>query len=364
MPLLKQFKKIHQFLYHAPRIWIIFSSVILLIILTVLDYVTGIDYGFTLFYLFSVLLLTWFIDLSAGVIFSLLSIFSWFIVRLILLSTDSGEGANFIILTGEAALRLLFLLTSCYILSLLKKDIAIRAEQTKQLVELNRTKDFFIGMAAHDLRNPLSIIEMSSFTILDNENRKNLSQDQIMLLESIYRKSVFMLKLIEEYLDFTKIEAGHLQINKSTYNYEKFVGDIVALNTIIARQKNIHIEILKETDIPMFSYDRNKISQVVSNLLINAINYSKPNTSIKINLKAEDKNIVTEIIDTGPGIDAQDMSRLFEAYYRSKKTSEKGTGLGLTISKKIIEAHGGNIGFKNNIDIGSTFWFTLPYNSF
>jgi two-component system sensor histidine kinase ResE len=216
-------------------------------------------------------------------------------------------------------------------------------------------------MVAHDLRNPLSIIEMSSFTILDRENRKNLSQDQLILLESIYRKSVYMLKLIEDYLDVMKIEAGHLQINKSTYDYEKFIGDIIALNAIIAHQKNIHIKILKETDIPMFSYDRNKISQVVSNLLINAINYSKPNSIVKINLKVEDENIVTEIVDNGTGINAEDMNRLFEAFYRSKKMSEKGTGLGLTISKKIIEAHGGTIGFKNNIDVGSTFWFTLPY---
>lgn len=243
---------------------------------------------------------------------------------------------------------------------MLKKDIAIREEQTKELTELNKMKNFFIGMVAHDLRNPLSIIEMTSFTMLDGENRKNLSQDQVTLLESIYRKSVFMLKLIEEYLDVMKIESGHLQINKSTYDYGKFIEDIVALNTIIAHQKNIRLEILKESTIPMFSYDRNKISQVVSNLLINAINYSKPNCIVKINLKAENKNIVTEIVDNGPGINSEDMNQLFEAFYRTKKTIEKGTGLGLTISKKIVEAHGGTIGFKNNIDGGSTFWFTLP----
>lgn len=360
MPMQNYFKTIHQFLYRVPRIWLISSSLILLVILTSLDYITGIDYGFTVFYFFSVLLLTWFVNLNIGTIFSFLSILSWFIIRLILLSKKGMLGVNVVNLLGESSLRLLFLFTSCYVLSLLKKDMAIRAEQAKELIELNKMKNFFIGMVAHDLRNPLSIIEMSSFNLLDEEKRKNLSQDKIMLLESIYRKSVFMLKMIEEYLDVTKIESGHLQISKNIYNYEKFIKDIVALNTIIANQKDIHIEICNETEIPVFSFDRNKISQVVSNLLINAINYSIPDSMVKINLKVEDKNIVTEIVDNGPGINAEDMDSLFEAFYRSKSASRSGTGLGLTISKKIVEAHRGTIGFRNNINTGSTFWFTLP----
>lgn len=360
MPFQKYFRSAHQFLSQVRSLWLVLSSLIFLTLLTYLDYRTGTEYGFTLLYLFSVLLLTWFINLGAGVIVSFLSILSWFGIRVLLLSGKSMGEVNFLILSGEAAFRLVFLLVCCYVLSLLQKDMAIRDEQTKELIELNKMKNFFIGMVAHDLRNPLSVIEMSAFTLRDDENRKNLSQDQLMLLESIYRKSVYMLKLIEEYLDVMKIEAGRLELNKSTYDYVKFITDIVALNTIIAHQKNISIAIHRETDIPMFSFDRNKISQVLSNLLINAINYSKPHSTVKITLKAEKEYIATEIVDNGPGIQAQDMNRLFEAFYRSKGTTEKGTGLGLTISKKIVEAHGGAIGFRNNSDAGSTFWFTLP----
>jgi len=360
MPFQKYFRSAHQFLSQVRSLWLVLSSLIFLTLLTYLDYITGTEYGFTLFYLFSVLLLTWFINLGAGVIVSFLSILSWFGIRVLLLSGKSMGDVNFLILSGEAAFRLVFLLVCCYVLSLLQKDMAIRDEQTKELIELNKMKNFFIGMVAHDLRNPLSVIEMSAFTLRDDENRKNLSQDQLMLLESIYRKSVYMLKLIEEYLDVMKIEAGRLELNKSTYDYVKFIADIVALNTIIAHQKNISIAIHRETDIPMFSFDRNKISQVLSNLLINAINYSQPHSTVKITLKVDKEYIVTEIVDNGPGIQAQDMNRLFEAFYRSKGTTEKGTGLGLTISKKIIEAHGGTIGFRNNSDAGSTFWFTLP----
>jgi len=356
----KQSKKIVKFFSQIPKFWIVSASLFILIVLAFLDYLTGLHYGFSIYYLFSVLLLTWFVNLRAGITFSVLSIISWLMVRLILLSSEKLQETSYLVLTGEAAIQLIFLLSNSYILGLLKKEFELRVKQKEQLVELDKIKNFFIGMVAHDLRNPLSIIEMSSFTILDKENRDNLSQDQILLLESIYRKSIYMLKLIEDYLDVMKIEAGHLQINKSTYDYGKFIGDIVALNTIIANQKTIRTEILKENNIPMFSYDRNKISQVVSNLLINAINISKPNSTIKINLKVEDKNIVTEIVDTGTGINAEDINRLFEAFYRSKRASERGTGLGLTISKKIVEAHGGTIGFKNNIDVGSTFWFTIP----
>lgn len=110
----------------------------------------------------------------------------------------------------------------------------------------------------------------------------------------------------------------------------------------------------------MFSFDRTKISQVVNNLLLNALHYSEPETTVKVVLKADGKNVLTEFIDAGPGIDAKDMNRLFETFYRSKKRKERGTGLGLAISKKIVEAHHGRIGFRNNDGAGSTFWFTLP----
>lgn len=360
MPVQKFLKTIHQFLYNVPKFWLISSSAVLLVFLSFLDYLTGVHYGFTIFYLFSVLLLTWFVNLPTGILFSSLSIMSWFLIRFVLLAKQSSVGIHMTELLGESSIRLLFLFICCYVLSLLKKDIVIREEQTRELVELNKMKNFFIGMVAHDLRNPLSIIEMSSFNLLEDEQRKNLSQDQVMLLESIYRKSVFMLKMIEEYLDIMKIESGHLQINRGTYDYAKFINDIVALNTIIAKQKNISIEFIKESEMPMFSFDRNKTSQVVSNLLINAINYSRPDSVVKIKISAADKTVLTEIIDNGPGINIEDINRLFESFYRSKSSREKGTGLGLAISKKIVEAHGGTIGVKNNIGNGSTFWFTLP----
>lgn len=334
-------------------------SLLLLVVLTVADYLTGLHYGFSLLYLFSVLLLTWFVNLTAGVIFSLLSIISWFSVRLIIVSNENLKDVDFLILAGEAAIRLLFLLTSSYILSLLKKDFGIRAKQNEQLIELSNLKNYFVGMVAHDLRNPISIIELSSSVLLDNSG-KNLTQDQISLLEMVYKKSLYMMKLIEDYLDISKIEAGYLEINRGFHDYPAFIDEIVALNEILAGQKNIHIEIQKQADIPMFSFDRTKISQVVNNLLLNALHYSEPETTVKVVLKADGKNVLTEFIDAGPGIDAKDMNRLFETFYRSKKRKERGTGLGLAISKKIVEAHHGRIGFRNNDGAGSTFWFTLP----
>lgn len=211
-------------------------SLLLLVVLTVADYLTGLHYGFSLLYLFSVLLLTWFVNLTAGVIFSLLSIISWFSVRLIIVSNENLKDVDFLILAGEAAIRLLFLLTSSYILSLLKKDFGIRAKQNEQLIELSNLKNYFVGMVAHDLRNPISIIELSSSVLLDNSG-KNLTQDQISLLEMVYKKSLYMMKLIEDYLDISKIEAGYLEINRGFHDYPAFIDEIVALNEILAGQK-------------------------------------------------------------------------------------------------------------------------------
>jgi signal transduction histidine kinase len=354
------FKQIMRLLSGVSKLRIIASSFILLILLTFADYQTGLHYGFSLFYLFVVLLLTWFVNLRVAVIFSLLSIFSWFMVRFVLIITGNAQGIDHLILGGEAALRLLFLITTSYILSLLKKDYAIRARQNEQLVELNNLKNYFVGMVAHDLKNPLSIIELSSSVLMD-EGRGNFTPEQLSLSEMIYKKSLYMIKLIEDYLDVTKIEAGYLELNKSFHHYAAFIEEIVTVDEVLASQKNIHINIQKEADLPVFLFDRNKINQVVNNLLFNALHYSQAESTITVVLRKDGDMVVTEFIDTGPGIDAEDMSRLFETYYRSKKRKEKGTGLGLAISKRIIEAHRGQIGFRNNTDRpGSTFWFTLP----
>ncbi|MBM4146271.1 MAG: HAMP domain-containing histidine kinase [Nitrospira sp.] len=353
------FKRIVWFLSDVPQSRIKTGCFILLILLTFADYSTGLHYGFSIFYLLAVLLLTWFVNLSTAITFSSLSILSWFLVRSILITTGNTKGFDYVILTGEAAVRLLFLITTSYVLNLLKKDYAIRAKQNEELIELGNLKNYFVGITAHDLRNPLSIIELSSSVLLDN-GRKNLTQEQLSLAEMIYKKSLYMMKLIEDYLDITKIEAGYLEVNKSYNDYAAFIEEIVSINEILANKKNIHIHIEKETDIPILQFDRNKINQVVNNLLFNALHYSDPDTAVKVVMKTEESSVITEFIDTGPGVDAEDVSRLFEIYYRSKKRKERGTGLGLAISKKIVEAHNGKIGFRKNTDSGSTFWFTLP----
>ena len=355
----KQARKTLSYLSGVPKAKILFASILLLMLLTVADYMTGLHYGFSLLYLFSVLLLTWFVNLTAGITFSFLSIISWFSVRLVLMSAEGVTGTDYMILSGEAAIRLLFLIATSYILSLLKKDFEIRAKQNEQLVELGNLKNYFVGIVAHDLRNPVSIIELSSSVLLDN-SKNQLTPDQLSLLEMIYKKSLYMMKLIEDYLDITKIEAGYLELNKSFTDYTALIEEIVEINEIIAGKKEIHIQIHKEADIPMFSFDRTKLSQVINNLLLNALHYSGPGATVSVTLKVDGKNALTEIADSGPGIAAEDMSRLFQIYYRSKKRTERGTGLGLAISKKIVESHNGTIGFRNNADRGSTFWFSIP----
>ena len=355
----KQSRRIINFLSQVPKSRILGASFLLLIILTFADYATGLHYGFSLLYLFSVLLLTWFVNLTAGIAFSFLSIISWFSVRLILITLKDIKDIDYVVLAGEASIRLLFLLANAYILSLLKKDFKIRAKQNEQLVELGNLKNYFVGMVAHDLRNPISIVELSSSVLLDN-SKKNLTPDQISLLEMIYKKSLYMMKLIEDYLDITKIEAGYLELNKSFTDYVAFIEEIISINEILAGKRDIHIRLEKENAIPMFSFDRTKLSQVVNNLLLNALHYSEAGSVVKVVLKAEGKDVLTEVVDSGPGIDADDMTRLFETYYRSKKRKERGTGLGLAISKKIIESHHGQIGFRNNREKGSTFWFSVP----
>jgi len=231
-------------------------------------------------------------------------------------------------------------------------------EQNQLLKILNEQKNEFLGMAAHDLRNPIGVIQGFA-ELLEEQADGELKEYTSM----ISKESSKMLQLLNDLLDISKIEAGRLDLKKNSTNYMALVKQNIKINNFIAHKKNIKIVSDFETTQLVMEIDEAKIEQVLNNLLSNATKYSYPNSKIIVKIFREDNQIVTQIIDQGQGIPEKEIDGIFNPF---KKTSihptgsESSHGLGLAIVKKIIEGHNGNLGVTSKVGEGSVFYFTLP----
>lgn len=230
-------------------------------------------------------------------------------------------------------------------------DALYRAEQQKQE---------FISMISHDLRSPLSSLQMTlalvvkgSYGTLTDIGRTRVSKAE----RSIER----LISLISELLDIEKIEAGMLELDRDTMDLKAAIG--IAIETVGQLADDHSIEIKDEAPEMEIYADRRRIEQVMVNLLSNAIKYSPKETTVVLDAVKEANYVELRVIDQGKGVPAEDRDQIFERFKQVKRveeTKEKSTGLGLAICKAVVEAHGGTIGVRPNEEKGSTFWFRLP----
>jgi len=236
----------------------------------------------------------------------------------------------------------------------------IRKKNT-QLAELNETKNKFLGIASHDLRNPLYTIR--SFTqIIQDGTVGDVNPEQKEMLGKIYHASTFMKALLENLLDISKIESGKIELEKQIQDFNLTVRQQVELNQLLARKKNITLH-MNLSDLPLLSFDQGAIIQVMGNFIGNAIKFSPPNTAIFIATEPTEHGIRFSVRDEGPGLSKEDQELLFKEFQTlsAKPTGgEKSTGLGLAIAKKLINLHQGEVGVETKLGGGSTFFFSLP----
>ncbi len=241
-------------------------------------------------------------------------------------------------------------------------DVTELEIQRKRLAELNELKNEFLGTVSHDLRNPITQIMLASETLLKYADKLTL-EDNLKFLNMIQRSSKFMNDLVNDLLDISKIEMGKLELKKTINDYVKFVRESLNLNRIIAKGKDITIETEFAENLPEIQFDRTKISQVLNNLIGNAIKYSPEGSKITVRIEKGDEFLITTVTDQGPGIPEKELALLFNEFQiLSVKPTQgaRSTGLGLAIAKKIVEKHEGTISVKNSPNRGSTFYFTLP----
>ncbi|MBN2046445.1 MAG: HAMP domain-containing histidine kinase [Anaerolineaceae bacterium] len=231
-------------------------------------------------------------------------------------------------------------------------------EEVRRLNELQKT---FMGIAAHDLRNPIASIQSIADLLLIPEF--NLSEtEETEFLEDIRAQTRHMLQLLEDLLDITRIESGKFTLEIHALETRKMLEDAVKRHNLLAQPKGTRV-VLESVDSGLIETDPERMRQVLDNLISNAVKYAPPESIVRVRALKSEEYWRVEVIDQGPGIKEEERSRLFQDFGRlsSRPTGgERSTGLGLSITRRVIEAHGGQIGVESSVGSGSTFWFTVP----
>ncbi|MEW6008208.1 MAG: two-component system histidine kinase PnpS [Candidatus Omnitrophota bacterium] len=230
-----------------------------------------------------------------------------------------------------------------------------------ELRRLERIRQDFVANVSHELRTPLTSIKGYAETLLegaiqDKDNAKDF-------IEIIYRDSDRLAKLIDDLLDLSKIESGKLKMVFLPVDILEVIKRTMKVLEAQAKRKSISISLNVTASLPKVLADETRISQVVLNLLDNAIKYTPDGGKVSITVSKKDRFVQVEIEDTGIGIPEKDLPRIFERFYRVDKARSRelgGTGLGLSIVKHIVQAHEGQVWVKSEFGQGSTFSFTIP----
>ena len=232
----------------------------------------------------------------------------------------------------------------------------------QQLVELNQIKNRFLGIAAHDLRSPLAVIQ-GYLRLFLGGILGEVSDKQLEFIQTMNRQCEHMLRLIDELLDVSAIEMGQLELTLRDVDLEAYLREAAESAQLLASAKSIDLAADLAAPLPRVALDPDRISQVINNLVSNAVKYSHPGTRITLGARAQDGQVEVSVTDQGIGIPSQELTRLFTEFGRTSArptAGEKSTGLGLAIARRLVEAHGGTIRVESEEGKGSTFSFTLP----
>lgn len=231
-------------------------------------------------------------------------------------------------------------------------------QQNRELQRLDEIRNTFLGMAAHDLRNPIANIQLAAH-ILTMQHPEHAEPDSI--VSEIVSETEHMLQLLNDILDVTTFESGKMELFVEVVELQPYLEHIVQQHRQAAAPKNMPI-VLAADSSGTASFDPQRIRQVIDNLVSNAIKYAPPGSEITVDSRLKKGVWHLSVIDQGPGIAYEDQQRLFQTFSRlgNKPTGgETSTGLGLAIARRIIETHHGEIGVQSEPGAGSCFWFRI-----
>ncbi|MEH6953342.1 MULTISPECIES: ATP-binding protein [Neobacillus] len=238
--------------------------------------------------------------------------------------------------------------------------VAVLRDMTEER-QLDKMRQDFIANVSHELRTPISMLQGYSEAIVDDIAESQEEKKE--MAKVIYDESLRMGRLVNELLDLARMEAGHLQLTMEDVNISSFINRIIHKFQGLAKENEIQLYAEIENETTTISFDPDRIEQVLTNLIDNAIRHTPKGGSVKLSVTSDDKGIMIRVKDSGTGIPDEDLPFVFERFYKADKARTRGragTGLGLAIAKNIIDAHRGHISVQSKLNHGTTFSFLLP----
>lgn len=235
-------------------------------------------------------------------------------------------------------------------------------QDISHLKELDKMKSEFIAMVAHELRAPIAAVEQQ-LTVILGKMAGDLTEKQEQLLFRAKERTRGLLTLVKDLLDLSKIEAGKMVQYKEPLSLQEVIQRVMDLIKTEAEAKKIDLQFSALSDVPLIHADRNSMEGIFTNLISNGIKYTPEGGKVWVTLSEENGLVKATVSDTGMGIHKEDLSKIFDRFYRVKSTETRqivGTGLGLSIVKSIVDAHLGSISVESELGKGTTFTVCFP----
>jgi signal transduction histidine kinase len=245
------------------------------------------------------------------------------------------------------------------------KELQARTDEleskSRQLEVASQHKSEFLANMSHELRTPLNAI-IGFSEVLGERLFGELNEKQEEYLKDIHASGQHLLSLINDILDLSKIEAGRMELELADFDLSTAIDNALTLVRERAGRRGIALHQAADEGLGQIRGDERKIKQVLLNLLSNAIKFSHDGGRIDVRARAVDRSVEVSVTDTGVGIAPEDQEAIFEEFRQVGTAAKKveGTGLGLALSRKFIELHGGRIWVQSQVGVGSTFTFTIP----
>lgn len=242
-----------------------------------------------------------------------------------------------------------------------ERTAALR-DAIRHLQELDRVKSEFISLASHQLRTPLTSLRWAQHALLEDSKDK-LTVEQKKIVEATLNRTLYMMGLVNELLDVTRIEDQKYELKRSLTPMHDLLDEILQELIIAINHKKLELTIDIPKSLPGIMIDSNKVKMAVSNILDNAVKYTPAGGKVLVRARQEDMQVVIQISDTGIGVPKEDAYRTFSKFFRATNATKmhtSGSGLGLYIAKTIIERHGGNIAMESDVGKGTTVTMTIP----
>jgi len=228
------------------------------------------------------------------------------------------------------------------------------------LYNLQRERDMYIHTISHDLRLPLTVILGHAELLEETLKQSDINGTLLKNISMILKGAANMQSMVEDLVDSARIEGGKLVMHRAAIELPALMADLLERFEHVLPADRLEVQL--PPDLPPVPADADRLQRIILNLLTNALKYSPPEDRVVIHLQREGGTVVISVIDRGPGIAEEDIPHIFQRYYQPRGTRSAGMGLGLYITKMLVEAHGGTIGVESETGKGCRFFFSLPVN--